>query len=162
MTRGRLIWPFLATVEPLDTAATEAADAGTGYDPYFKEPITRSDGTDARVYGTPVELECQVETEMDEVRELNQGNSGDDERVELKLVFHFQDLEDQGLVDASGRALIKKGDRLVQITDIDGTEIDDYSGLNLVVQHSQPRSAGLSSLRRNLLLVTFKKRKQGE
>lgn len=158
--RGRLIFPFTAHVARLDTTATAAngAPLSDGYDYDFKEPVKKADGTTARVYKPVDKLPCQVETEGDPFDALAMRNLGDDQTTTVKLCFHFQDLEDYGLVDAKGRALFKKGDKLVAVYDQDETEIDDYSARNLVVTEAQPRSAGLSGGKRNLLLVTFKTR----
>lgn len=158
--RGRLIWPFTARIAKLDTLATSVngAPLSGGYDFDFKEPVKKSDGTTSRVYGNPIDLPCQVETEGDQFDRLTMRNLGDDGDTALKLVFHFQDLEDYGLVDTKGRATIPKGTKLVAIFDGDMEEIDDYESQDLVVTEAQPRSAGLSGLKRNLLLVTFKAR----
>ncbi|TXH17462.1 MAG: hypothetical protein E6R03_03915 [Hyphomicrobiaceae bacterium] len=161
MTRGRLIFPMTCRYEPLDTAATAAQDGGTGYDRDFREPIRRPDRTTSLTYGDPIEVECQVETEDDVQRLLDQQTHGDQSKSEVRLCFHFQDLEDQGLVDDNGRALIKNGDHLLALLDVDGNILDDYAQMDLVVTHAQPRSYGLSSLRRNLLLVTWSRRSRG-
>lgn len=158
--RGRLIWPFIAEVAKLNTVATSVngAPLATGYDHDFKEPVKKADGTTSRSYDPGIQLPVQVETEGDPFDALVMRNTGDDGDTELKLVFHFRDLEDRGLVDIKGRATITKGDKLIRVTDRDGEEIDNYEERNLVVTEVQPRSAGLSGHRRNILLVSFRRR----
>lgn len=164
MSRGRLIFAMEATLSLLDTAATETAtEAVSNVDnDLFGMPTALSAGGDTRVYSTEVTLPCQVETERDAQRTLNMARSGDDEINRLVLVFHFQDLEDNALVNAQGRALIKKGDRLVRIVDQLGNEIDDYGTMDLSVISVEPSSAGLSSGRRNLLIVTLERRRSAD
>lgn len=160
--RGRLIWEFVAHVAKLNTLATSVngAPLDDGYDYDFKEPVKKADGTTSRVYDAAIPIPCQVETEGDPFDTLAMKNLGDDRDTALKLCFHFQDLEDMGLVDSKGRATITKGDRLTAIYDKDGEEIDDYNERELVVVEAQPRSAGLSGHKRNLLLVSFRHRDQ--
>jgi hypothetical protein len=155
--RGRLIWPFEAEISRLDTASIDTDD---GYDEDFDEPKTMSDGTDTLVYFTAVQVPCQVETERGRWQELQPMVSGQNPNTEIKLVFHFQDLEDLGLVDANGRALIKKGDRLDAMYDPFGVEIDDYGSVPLYCIEATPRSAGLTGGSRNLLLCTFQERQR--
>jgi hypothetical protein len=158
--RGRLIWPFRATIERLDTQATAANPGPTagGYDHDFKEPRKRADGTTNTVYMAPIILNCQVETEADDFDALAMRRGGDNRDSEVKLVFHFQELEDHGLVDDHGRALMSKGDRLVAIHTQNREEVDNYAELHLVATNLQPRSYGLSGLKRNLLLVSYRRR----
>ena len=158
--RGRLIFPFEAKLSKLNTAGTavNGAPLPDGYDYDFKEPVKKADGTNARIYDAPILLPCQVETEGDQFDALTMRNLGDDRDTEIKLLFHFQDLEDYGLVDSKGRAKITKGDKLVSVWDNEGNEVDNYEEAGLVVTQAQPRSYGLSGGRRNLLLVTFRAR----
>ena len=160
--RGRLISPMSAIVAFYDTAATEANGGPfpSGYDPVFREPVKKADGSETRQFVTHT-LDCQLETEGDRFDQLQMRNTGDDGATEVKLVFHFQDLEDNLLVDAAGRATIVKGSKLLQVFDQLGNEIDDYGERELVVVEAQPRSAGLSGGQRNLLLVTFRERDKG-
>lgn len=170
MPRGRLIFPFLARIARIDTVATEAdPDAAgpltSGYDDVFREPVmvpaSGDDrlGSSARVEATPISVRCQVEPEQFEV--LQQMVSGDAAQGRFHLVLHFKDLEDAGLVEASGHAAIRKGDRLVGIDRTDGTlvqEVPDPPGL--YVHEALPRGMGLSlnNAHRNLLLLTFRSR----
>lgn len=158
--RGRLITEFKAEISRLNTLATSVngAPLDDGYDYDFKEPVKKADGTTSRVFDQSIKIPCQVETEGDRFDFLTMRNLGDNSDTEVKLVFHFQDLEDMGLVGPKGRAKITKGDKLIAIFDEDDEEIDNYEERNLVVTTAQPRSAGLSGGRRNLLLVTFRRR----
>ena len=110
MTRGRLIWPAIIEIAPIDTEATEAADR---YDFRMREPKQLSDGTKDRVEGTPFRLNCQFETEGDAFEDLRMMGSGDSPNSQIKVLLHFEELEDLGMVDVKGRATIRKGDRLV-------------------------------------------------
>ena len=161
MSRGRLIWPFQAVIEQYNTGATEASEGGTGYHPFFREPVKTTSGEDTRKYDSPIVIPCQVETERDEVRVLRMTQSGDNEQVAIVLVFHFQDLEDFDLVDDNGRSRIKKGDRLLRVEDLDEIVLDDYGSLNMVITGAEPHSYGLSSRRRNLLVCRVERREHG-
>lgn len=117
--RGRLIFPFRASIRQLDTAATAAAKSGAGYDEDFKEPSPTppaggaGPGTSTRAESTALVLPCQVEMGTGEkVRQFFQGADMDGRLV---LVFHFRDLEAAGLVDASGNARLRHSDRLASI-----------------------------------------------
>lgn len=157
--RGRLIWPFRATIRRLDTTAT-AANAGPtpgGYDHDFKEPRKRADGSLNTAYKPEIVLQAQVETEGDVFDALSLRRLGDNRDSQVVLVFHFQELEDMGLVEG-GVAQLAKGDRLMAVHTQSREEIDDYSSLHLVATQLQPRSYGLSGGKRNLLLVTYRRR----
>ena len=120
--RGRLIFPFLAELHRLDTAAMATVDPDGvgaltgGYDPDFKEPVLVDADDDGvaepfRREHPPVRVFCQVEPEAFEA--LRMATSGNTPRSSFDLVFHFRDLERLGLVDAaSGDALIRPSDRL--------------------------------------------------
>jgi len=172
--RGRLIFPFLAELCRLDTAAMAAVDPDGpgplegGYDPDFKEPVLvdqDDDGIGERVRQEhpPVRVPCQVDTKaFEELRMLASGNAP---RSRIDLVFHFKDLERLGLVDAaSGDALIRPGDRLAAIRDLCGDLVQEVrTPPGLFVTESRPIGFGLNMARprRNLLLVTFEDRRQG-
>ena len=172
--RGRLIFPFLAELCRLDTAAMAAVDPDGpgplegGYDPDFKEPVLvdqDDDGIGERVRQEhpPVRVPCQVDTKaFEELRMLASGNAP---RSRIDLVFHFKDLERLGLVDAaSGDALIRPGDRLAAIRDLCGDLVQEVrTPPGLYVTEARPIGFGLNMARprRNLLLVTFEDRRQG-
>jgi hypothetical protein len=170
MSRGRLIFPMKVRIARLDLTGTAApaAPLASGYDPVFREtrvaPAANAvAGPEARVELAPIILKAQVEDQSWE--EYLASRTGDLDVEEVRLVFHFKELEDRGLVDATtGDALVpRKGDRLDAILD-PRTEaivqvVPNPPGLFCV--HAQPRSYGLRSLRRNLLVVTFRSRMQG-
>jgi hypothetical protein len=168
--RGRLIDPFLAEIAQLDTAATAGDPDGpgpltSGYDPDFKETVVVPDSTghghDARREKPLIQVPCQVEvTNFGELQELLGGNSP---KSHLVLVFHFQDLEQMGLVDpGTGEALLRVGDRLVAIRDFNTGELVQAirTPPGLYITESQSQGFGLG-LRRNLLFAIFDERALG-
>ena len=167
MTRGRLIFPFLAKLHRLDTAAMGATDvdgAGpltSGYDPDFKEPVgvdITGDGIGERVrLELPaLRVPCQVEPKaFEEVRMFAAGNSP---RSRIELVFHFSDLERLGLVAEDGEALIRPSDRLSGLYDRTGALIQEiHTPPGLYVTETRPLGFGLNRRRaaRNLLLIVL-------
>jgi hypothetical protein len=150
--RGRIIFPFVAELARLDPTATP-------YDAEFEEPQPPG----ARGELPLVRVRCQVESaEYEAVRLAAAGNVP---RSRLTLVFHFRDLERQGLVDPStSDALLLPGDRLAGLYDVLGHLVQAVRtppGLYLV----EARPVGFGLLRRrprrNLLLSTFHDRPQG-
>jgi hypothetical protein len=174
MTRGRLIFQFLAEVFRLDTQAMDGSDPDgpgpleSGYDPDFKEPVLVyqiDDGIGERFRAEypPVKIPCQVETKVfEELRMLGSGNAP---KSRVDLVFHYRDLERLQLVDsASGDAVIRPGDRLNAIYDKAENLVQAIrTPPGLYVTESQPIGFGLNMAhpKRNLLLVTFEDRQQG-
>ena len=86
--RGRLIFPFLIELAPLDTAATESTDpdgAGpltSGYDAMFRAPVkalAESDdqiGVKARIEGALIQLPAQIEPDqMEQLAMMLSGES---------------------------------------------------------------------------------------
>lgn len=169
--RGRLINPFYAELEPLNTAATGADPDSTGpltsgYDDDFKEPVQIPDdtqvGEDARLEGPTLMIACQVEDGFNEqLRILMAGNAP---QSRIVLVFHYKDLEAAALIDdLDGSAAVKINARLVAFRDFDTQDliqkIPDKPGL--YAEQAIPASFGLGR-KRNLLLVTFVQRDQAE
>ena len=174
MTRGRLIFPFLAELYRLDTRATATTDpdgAGPltgGYDPDFKEPVLvdrDGDGIGERIREEhdPVRVLCQVEPDAFEAMRMMA--SGNVPKSSIELVFHFADLERLDLVDAAtGDALVRPGDRLAAIRDVEGTLIQSIrTPPGLYVTEARPTGFGLGRARpsRNLLMVSFSDRQTG-
>lgn len=170
MSRGGLIFPMGVRICRLDLAGTAAptSPVASGFDPIFREPrvLPATDavlGSSARVELEPIVLKAQIEDQSWE--EFLASRTGDLDNVEVRLVFHFRDLELGGYVDATtGDALVpRKGDRLDAILDPrTGAVIQlvpNPPGLFCV--QSMPRSYGLTSLKRNLLLATFRARLPG-
>ena len=145
--RGRLLFPFVAEIAQLDRAASR-------FDPDFKEPLP-----DGRVERT-ITLPCQVE--VGEFETLEEAFSGDVPKTVLTLVFHFRDLERQGLIDAgTGEAKLRVGDRLAALRDRAGNivqAIQTPPGLFAIEVRPLTFGFGLS---RNLLLAAFHDREQG-
>ena len=94
--RGRLIFPFLAELRRLDTAAMASTDpdgAGPltgGFDPDFKEPVLvdrDGDGVAERERAElpAIRVPCQVEPKVFE--DLRMLASGDSPRSDISLVF---------------------------------------------------------------------------
>jgi hypothetical protein len=170
--RGRLIWPFVARIARLDLEGTAADPDGagaleSGFDDVYREPVQVPDGTqtgtDARLELEAIDLRCQVEDQAWEtLRMLRTGNAT---RLEVVLVFHFSQLEELGLVDATtGDALAPRvGDRLVAIHRYPGGELVQAvpTPPGLFCEEAQPRSYGLSGGARNLLVCTFRERTRG-
>ncbi len=163
--RGRLIWPFLAELRQLDTAATAAGPPTPGYDADFREPVRVPDGSargshSARTEKVAIRLPCQVEDD-----DMNRGEpqpAGEAMRTRLTLVFHFRDLERLGMVDANGLATIRIGDRLAGIYRTNGALVQTFvDPPGVYATKVAPSGWGLDGLQRNLLVVTFEERTQG-
>jgi len=171
--RGRLIWPFYAQIYGYDTAATAAVDpdgptgpATGGFDPDFREPYKAPDldlegpGVTTRVERPPLLLPCQVEVGRFDQRTAAAG--GNVPKGQLTLVFHFEDLEEAGLVHpTTGNPALNVGDRLGGIYRRSDSALEqDFTDRPLYATEVQPASFGLSGGRRNLLLVIFDSRDQ--
>jgi hypothetical protein len=149
VTRGRLLFPFLADVRRRDPAATT-------FDPDFRESVVvgvlEGPGVPLRAEAPPLLLPCQVEPAMDD--ELRMEPAGNTPRSLLRLVFHFADLEARGLVDtASGEARLRPGDRVAALLTLSGGLVRRFDP-GLFALEARGIGWGLGG-RRNLLLVTF-------
>lgn len=164
--RGRLINPFLATIAQLDTAAT-ALDPDIdgpltgGYDRHFREPVTVRDDSErgravVRTEKPDVTFTVQIEPEL--IDQLQMMQSGQSPQQRLQLVAHFSSLEEAELIDENGEAVLRKGDRLVALSDLDG---------NLIMRVLTPPGLYLTDIRnmgwgigrqRNLLYLGFEQR----
>lgn len=164
--RGALIFPFLARIHPLDLAGTAASPGPgipSGFDPHFRVPVRVPNGTQqgqsARRELPPVELTCQVEDEAWE--SLQMMRSGNSPNTRVLLVFHFEELEYLGHVDAAtGDALMPRvGDRLGAILrHPDGLLVQEMAEKpGIYCTQAQPRSHGPGG-HRNLLVCTFEAR----
>ena len=158
--RGRLIYCLIAELYRLD-----GEDMLTGsppaYDPDFDEPTRVAPGAPVRRELPPVRLPCQIEPGDDQALVL--GAAGDVPRSRLGVVFHLRDLERADLIDAAtGRPLIRVGDRLGALYDRLGALVETFAA-GLFVVEATPLSYGLG-LRRpraNLLLCSCLDRPQG-
>ncbi len=168
--RGRLIRPFLVDIAQLDTAATAADPDGAGaltagYDSVFRAPVLLPtvDGRGAtnRVEKALLRLHAQVEiTTADKLQQMPGGNSPTSQN---RLVFHFAELEDLGLVDPlTGEPLLRVNDRLHAIYTLDGDlvlKIRTPPGLYFT--EVQGASFGLG-IHRNLCIVQLDNRERGK
>jgi hypothetical protein len=119
-----LIFPKLATIGRLDTAATKLTSPGVNTALRTMRTTNANDGSPretAQKY-VSITLEAQVETGREkDARNTPLGNSPGSN---LRLVCDRQDMILAGLIDeATGESLLKTGDRLEQITELDGTSI---------------------------------------
>lgn len=154
--RGRLINPFYLKIAQLDL---EAMNTGSAFDPVFREPKPAGGGADSRVEKTAVYVPAQIEVGTYE--RMSMQADGDDPDSRIIFVFHFQDLEDAGMVDANGQPTLRLGDRAVSIhrySDESLIQILGLDGKGIFVTELQPQSFGLSGGERNLLLATFENR----
>lgn len=159
-----LIFPKLATIGRLDTAATNLSTPGVNSALRTMRTTNANDGSprvQAQKY-VSITLEAQVETGQEKnARMTPMGNSPNSN---LRLVFDRGDCESAGLLDpATGESLLKTGDRLESITELDGTsywsprhghtaylrvtqaELTDLgfrSGASTVVLHIEERPTG--------------------
>jgi len=159
MTRGRLIFPFMASYRRLDVEAM----ATVGYDDVYREPILIDDGSplgaSGRIEMDAVLVPAQVEDRA--MNELRMTGAGNTPRSEVTVVHHFRDLEGIGLVGDDGMALLRVGDRLEAIYDRDGAKVlDAPAPPGLYVVEARPAGMGLGR-RRNLLVVTLRERTEG-
>lgn len=160
--RGRLIWPQIAELALLDTAATQAGPPTPGYDPEFHEAVRIPDATPRGSHSarleTIIRLPCQVNV-VEEGR-LEEMPSGALLHARLQLTFHYRDLEAGGLLEAVTDApKIHYGDRLVAIYHRTGPLIESFPNPpGVFAVKVQPQSYGLDALHRNLLVVDFVRR----
>jgi hypothetical protein len=170
--RGHIQFPFLAEVHRLDALAMAADPDGagpltSGLDPDFHEPVLVSAsgaavGEPLRRELAPVRVRCQVEPDVYDQLAMTPG--GNAPRTRLGLVFHFRDLERQGLVDAAtGDALLGPGDRLGALYDVLGNLVQLVrTPPGLYITEARAAGFGLNRRRprRNLLIVTCEDRPQ--
>lgn len=119
-----LIFPKLVTIGRLDTAATKLTAPGVNTALRTLRTTNANDGSprmQAQKY-VSITLEAQVETgRYGDARNTPLGNSSGSN---MRLVFDREDCENAGLLDpTTGESLLKTGDRLESITDLDGTSI---------------------------------------
>jgi hypothetical protein len=119
-----LIFPKLVTIGRLDTAATKLTAPGVNTS--FRS-MRSSNANDGSPRETPqqfvsIALEAQVETGQDKnARSTPLGNSPNSN---MRLVFDRQDMVAAGLIHATtGDSLLKVGDRLESIAELDGTSL---------------------------------------
>lgn len=162
--RGRLIFPMICELALIDTDGAEQAGR---QDPVFRT-LPASNATGVRRTGryespTTIRLHAQVEDiSAQRQRQIAAGNAPESR---LGLVFHFEELEELGLVDADGLAKVRVNDRLVAIYDADGDELQErFPGVpgGLYCVEVPPHSFGLSGGKRNLCPTFWNDRAQGK
>lgn len=166
--RGKLIFPFLCEIAPLDIVASAADPDGagpltTGYDPDFRErvvlPTSDRIGNDRRVEGALFQIPGQFGS-TDQFKRLQMAATGNLDNTGFTILFHFMDLETLGLVEpTTGTALIKVGDRLNAIYSMGGELVQVVTSTTFITE-AQP-IFGLERTR-NLLCCTFKSRDAGQ
>lgn len=167
--RGRLVFPFLAELAPIDVVASAADPDGAGpltagYDPDFRErvvlPTSDRVGDVSRVEGAPYRIPGQWGS-TDSFRRLQMASTGNLDNTGFTILFHFGDIETMGLVEpTTGTALIKVGDRLNAVYDMGGNLVQVVPPGGMVVITEAKPIFGLNSMR-NLLECTFKSRDAG-
>lgn len=162
-----LIFPLRVEVARLDTAASAVDPGGSGlvgpgYDDEFREPTIIAPSSETSARGTvrrvesSITLNAQIEDESYDVLQMLQ--TGRSPRGLVRCVFHFQDLEAQGLLDDNRLPLLKINDRLAAIYKSDGTLIQTIPNPpGLYCTEAQPRAFGLGG-ERCLFLMTFEAR----
>ncbi len=156
---GRLLFPQIAVLKFIDTAAIRAAG---DYDDDFRElKLTDADGDgigEENRVETEARIKAQVATRtFDRLFQAEHGQVPESPNLELTL--HFRDLIAAGLVESGGRAKIIIGTRLERIEDLGG---------NTVITFPNPpgmfctaaRPSGFLGGTRNLWVCTFSDRRQ--
>src|SRR4051812_27890107 len=97
MYRGRLIFPLLAEIFPLDPYGTNAA----GYDPIYREPklTATADGLGTSVKSENAAIRVPAQISPTSLQRLAMMGNGDVASGRVIVLMHFQDLEALGLVD---------------------------------------------------------------
>lgn len=136
--RGRIICPFVAELAQLDTELTTT-------DPLFREVRSTIDLAGKRTKTRaekPAKCRCQVETGTFELQSMT--TAGNAPASALTLVFHFQDLEEAGLVDAeTNRAKIGVNDRLVKILNAEDEKVAcDFARVPVYITEATPSGFG--------------------
>ncbi len=169
MSRGRLIFPFLAVIARLDVTKSALDPDGSGeltegYDHVFREPHTYTDSGGKRQdtrQESCILVPCQVEDQVWE--QQNQLQAGNSPNSRMGLVFHFRDLERLGLVDrTTGVANICPNDRLDRLLQCRTKKLVQAfrNPPGLFAISCTPAGFGIGN-ERNLLLCIFEERQQG-
>jgi hypothetical protein len=158
--RGRLIFPFLIEIAPIDIAASAAS---SGYDPDFRERVVQATGDrigdSRRVEGALYKIPGQFYS-TDSFRRISMAGTGNLDNSGFTVLVHFKDLEAQGLIDTSTQtSLLKVGDRLNAVYRMDGVLVQTVPASGVFITEAQP-IFGLNGFR-NLLECTFKSRDAG-
>jgi hypothetical protein len=107
---------------------------------------------------------CRAQIEPATFEQLSMMLNGRSPNSQMIVVMHYRDLEDAGLVEsATGRPLIRINDRLSAIKhDVTLDLIEQIPNPpGLFITEVKSSGFGLTSLKRNLLIVTFEARDLG-
>lgn len=161
--RGRLINAFLVELAQLDSQLS--AQTLPGMDDIFREPKVRvNPQTQQRELGRKertIRLPAQVEN--GNYQQLVMLANGVAPKTQLKLVFHYEDFEERGMVDDTGRNLpVRPTDRLVAVYSLEDARllVNFPYPPGVFITESSPE--GFMGGRLNLLVCTIGDRPQGK
>jgi hypothetical protein len=155
------IFPLIAVIRKLDTAATEAA---SGYDPVFREPyLTDSDddgiGEPDTQYGPEIRIRCQLES--DDQERLTMGPGGNTPGTFITLSIFRAALSEQGLLGADGKPAIPVSARLTGLETVRGETMWTYDRPDwLHIEEIRMADAHLAN-RNNFFLFECRSWKEG-
>ncbi len=154
---------FMATIAQIDAQLSQLSTPGM--DPIFREPRVGVDpNTNERVLGrkeSTVRLPCQIQPQT--YQQLAQTATGITPKTALKLLFHYEDFEERGMVDLKRRNTpIRPTDRLVEISSYETGERLLYFAYPPGVFATECLVTGFQDGYANLLTVTFGDRAQGK
>lgn len=160
--RGRILQPYIVEIAQLDAQLSDQTYPGT--DPVFREPRVGIDpNTNERVLGRKeriVRLPAQVET--GNYGQLVVLANGIAPKSALKLIFHYREFEERGMVDDQRRNTpIRVTDRLVSISNRETAQVLIAFPFPPGVFCTEASPEGLMGGRVNLLVCTFGDRAQG-
>lgn len=167
-TRGRLIFPVRVELARIDVESTRADD---GFDDTLGQPKLAPSiglppkgnlrGEVATRYFAPVRVLGQVENGLAKLTTYQQGmvQTGNQPKFKVQVVYHYEELEQAGLVSADGHVKMRSGDRLTKILRVDGTLICNIE--DAYATRVDDTSFGLSAQQRNLCIVTYESRAKG-
>jgi hypothetical protein len=171
--RGHLINPLWVDIAQIDTYAMGRDPDGagpltTGYDPDFREPVVlpsaSGQGAATVLRREKQMLRIRAQIEIDEADRMRAFAAGNAPLFEMRLIFHFRDLEERGLVEpVTGEPLLRVGDRLDAVFSPCGTRlVRRYRNPpGLYFTEVQDQSFGLGGKQRNLLIVRLEPRDRG-
>lgn len=167
-TRGRLIFPVVCEVARIDVETTRTA---SGFDDVLGQPRRASTsglpekgtprGDLATAYFLPVRLLGQIENGLAKLTTYQQGmaQTGNQPKFKVQVVYHYDQLEQGGLVASDGHVKMRSGDRLLAAYTLAGTKICDFE--DAYATRIDDTSFGLSAQTRNLCIVTYESRVKG-
>lgn len=154
--RGRIINPFVAVLGQLDTQTTTTSGL-------MREPAVSIDTAGKRTVSRGerlVQCQCQVETGTYEAQTMT--GTGNDPGSSLTLVFHYDDLEEAGLLGEQNRPLVQVNDRLVRLVrGEDGETASEFDRVPVYVTEATPSGFGFGG-RVNLLVCRLSEQPQAK